>query len=262
MSQLLEGEFRIIQDGWIKIDRSDWAIGLTNVRNSRMLIGLNQLLFRHAGKFVLVDTGLGDKWGDEEVGLLDFQKPRGLKAGLAESGVRPEDVDIVVYSHLHYDHSGGGTHRSGVDLFAPSFPNAVYYVQRAEMHAAAQPEAIATGDFRPEDVYPLEANSQLQIVDGDAEILPGVSLHQAPGHTVGHQVLVARLGNETLFYPGDLISTRVHANLLVTMSYDEDRDRILFERAKWLKNAQAGGWQIVLCHAIRDPLYRLPVLTQ
>ena len=258
MSRLNDGEFRIIRDGWIKIDRADWGVGLRNVRNSRMLIGLNQLLFRHNGKIVLIDTGLGGKWEDGEVGLIDFEKPRGLFKGLAESGVQPEDVDIVVFSHLHYDHSGGGTYRTGPDSVAPSFPNAVYYVQHAELRAASRPEALETGDFRAEDFEPLEANHLLHAVEGELEILPGVTLHPAPGHTAGHQVVVARLGGKTLFFAGDLISTRVHANLLVTMSYDEDRDQILFERAKWLKKAQSGGWQIVLCHAIRDGLLKLP----
>jgi glyoxylase-like metal-dependent hydrolase (beta-lactamase superfamily II) len=246
------GEFRVISDGWMKIDRTDFTVGLSNVRDARLFIGLNQLLVRTAGKNVLVDAGLGNKWRPEDVGLIGFQRPRGLLTALEDAGVSQEDIDAVIYTHLHYDHSGGGTCRKEDNSIAPTFTNAVYYVQRNEVEFAFEQIKKGSDDYRIEDLQPLQSSGQLVELEGQHEILPGVHLYPAPGHTPGHQVVVFELPSGKVFFPGDLISTRAHANLKVTMTYDSDRDVLLAERNKWLKVARNGGWQTVLCHAVRD----------
>jgi len=254
VSPLKDGEYRILRDGWLKIVRADFSVGLSLVRDARMLIGLNQLLFKSGGRIVLVDTGLGSKWSRDEIGLLDYEQPRRMSEDLLANGVRPEDIDVVILSHLHYDHSGGGTHRTVDRVVAPSFTNALYYLHEDEIEAVRNPAPGCVGDYRLEDVEPLIKSGQLRLVTGTSEILPGVTLHHAPGHSPGHQVVEAQLDGETVFYAGDLISTKAHANLKVTMSYDLDRDLILEQRAKWLKRVSEGGWKLFLCHAIRNPV--------
>jgi len=253
-SPLREGEFRIIRDGWIKIERSDYTVGLRNIRRSRMLIGLNQLLFRLHGKNILIDAGLGTKWSREELGLLDFELPRGMLHELQTAGLEASSIDIIVYSHLHYDHSGGGTRKTGAGKVAPTFPNALYYAQSKEIEAARESFRNQGGDYREEDISALESSGQLHLIDGDAAILPGLNLFLTRGHSPGHQVAVVELSGRTLFYAGDLISTSAHANLRVTMTYDLDRNAILAQRRKWLERIREGGWTVFYCHGASNIL--------
>lgn len=254
MAGLRDGEFCVLADGWIKIERKDYEVGLSKARAGRLLLGLNQLLLRVAGKLILVDTGLGLKWSPREVGLLGYQRPRRLLTELSLIGVKPRDVDIVVFSHLHYDHSGGATCREAGGAIAPSFTNAVYCVQLQELQIASDPPLGSVDDYRREDFQPLQQAGLLRPVEGEFEVAPGVTLHPAPGHTGGHQVVVARLGSQVVFYSGDLFSTLSHANLQVTMVYDDDRETLLEQRRRWLDAARAGAWKVVFCHAARHPV--------
>ncbi len=248
-----DGEYHILADGWMKIDKSDYAVGLANAPKGRMLLGLNQLLLFKAGKHILIDTGLGDKWNRDELELLDYQYPRGLNAELAKHNVDPGEIDIVIFTHLHYDHSGGGTVRADNSV-APAFPNAVYYVNGKELQAALHPAPDRLLDYRREDFVPLMERGVLIETSGDFEIVPGVTVHHAPGHSPGHQVVKIGLENETLLFAGDLISTFSHANLNVTMIYDDDRETIFHHRKLWIVAAIEGHWKVILCHAIRNPI--------
>lgn len=219
-----------------------------------MLLGLNQLLLYKNGKHILIDTGLGEKWRRDETGLLDYQLPRRLPTELSRHNVNRDEIDIVILTHLHYDHSGGATVRAG-DLFSPAFPNAEYFVQREELTEALNPPTGREEDYRNQDFQPLLKAGVLRAVEGVFEVTPGVTLHLAPGHSRGHQIVKIDLEGETLLYAGDLISTRTHANLQYTMIYDQNREQVLVQRAVWLKRSIENGWKVVLCHAYRDPIW-------
>ncbi|MDP8238251.1 MAG: MBL fold metallo-hydrolase [Candidatus Hatepunaea meridiana] len=219
-----------------------------------MLIGLNQLFLRISGKNVLIDTGLGDKFDFTERGLLDYQHPRRLFTELAELNIDPDDIDIVVLTHLHFDHSGGGTRLEDGLKLAPSFTNALYYIQRREVDFARSSDPSVKNDYNPDDFEPLFESGQIVMIDGDAQVVPGLSLSLCPGHSPGHQVVIAEGKLATIFFPGDLCSVREHANLQLTTSYDLDVLTLLKERKKWLSRASAGKWQTVFSHAIRNPV--------
>lgn len=246
-----EGEFAVVADGWLKIVADDFRVGLPVGQKSRLLIGLNQVVLRLAGKVVLIDTGLGDWRRPEDVGLLDFERPRKLISGLAANGVTASSIDLVIFSHLHYDHSGGGVRWAG-DRFVPTFPNADYLVQNNEFRFALEPDDARRDDYCKSDVETLVNNGRLRMLKGPSEILPGLEVHPTGGHSPGHQIVVAHLPGGTLFCPGDLISTRQHANLQVTMIYDQDREQVLSERRRWIEKAKAGRWQVIFCHAHRN----------
>jgi len=245
-------KYHIIRDGWIKVPAADFQIGAFQSPIERLLIGLNQVLLEINGKKVLIDTGLGSKWQPHEISLLDFEQPRCLISHVREHGISERDINIVVLTHLHYDHCGGNTMFNNSGELNPVFPNARYIVQKSELEFALNPEKGSETDYISSDFLPILDNGQLETVDGEAEILPGLKVFHAPGHCPGHQVVLAEDGGKTLFFPGDLFSTREHANLRITTNFDMDRELILDHRAKWLKRVITNKWQCVFCHGIKD----------
>jgi len=248
-------EYHVINDGWIKIPAEDFPLHKGyGVRDDRVLLAVNQLFLRISGKNVLIDTGLGDKRDYTELGLLDYQRPRQLLTKLIDFGLKPGDIDIVILSHLHYDHSGGGTHHSEDGKLAPTFTNALYYVQRLEIEYAKSLNSADCDGYDPDDYEPLIDTDQLVMLDGDDEILAGLSVGLAPGHSPGHQVVIAEMGQDTLFFSGDLFSVKEHANLDVVTKHDLNTEILLNEKRKWLSKAVDGKWRCVFCHSIRNPV--------
>lgn len=248
-------EYHVINDGWIKIPAEDFPLqkGGT-IKTDRILLAVNQLFLRISGKNVLIDAGLGDKRDFTKLGLLDYQQPRRLLNELAKIGIQPDDINIVVLTHLHYDHSGGGTTIKRDGMLAPTFTNALYYVQRREVEYASSLEPPDCNGYVVEDYKPLIDSEQLVMLDGEDEIINGLSVGLAPGHSPGHQVVRAEMKQDTFFFAGDLFSVIEHANLEVVTKHDLDAEVLLDERRKWLTKAVDGRWRIVFCHDVRNPL--------
>ncbi len=129
----------------------------------------------HPGGAVLVDTGVG---GPDKM-LSDWRVVnRSAADALAEHGMSPSDIDLVINTHLHFDHCGQNA----------VFPHAACYVQRAELDRAKReaPELCDWFGFM---------NAKFELLDGDAEVLPGLSVITTPGHTAGHQCVVVQAGD-------------------------------------------------------------------
>jgi len=178
---------------------------------------LNCLLIRSRGQTILVDTGLGDRLTPQESRRWRLERPGGgLLAELQRLGVAPEDVDIVVNTHLHADHCSGNT-RVQVGNLAPVFPRATYLVQRLEWADAVNPDARTRGTYFGENYMPLLETGQLELLHGEIELTDQVRLVVTPGHTRGHQSVVLESGAWHGLFLGDMASYAVH-----------------FERAGWV----------------------------
>lgn len=244
-----------MRDGWIKILASDYNKGSFKKTRGRLLIGVNQLLVKIDNKIILVDTGVGEKYNNDNQILLGLETPRKLMDNLKFIGVTPKDIDIVILTHLHFDHAGGATIQNYDGSLVPTFTKALYFVQEQELRNARLSITQGKSDYISDDFEPLIAENQLVRVVGESNILPNVKLIPTPGHTIGHQsVLFTDNDNNGLYFAGDLISTRWHCNYQIATSYDESVDDLMFHRRKWLPTAIKNQWQWVFCHAVRDEI--------
>ena len=243
-------EYHIIRDGWIKIPADSFPLDSGEINGNRLLIGLNQLFVRMSGKNILIDVGLGDKCDFAELGLLDYQQPRELLHELSRIGVMPNDIDIVLLTHLHYDHAGGGTLLEDGKL-ASTFTNALYYIQKQELEYARSLDFPDRCGYYPDDYEPLAASGRLVMLEGDSEVIPGLSVGLTPGHSPGHQVVIIKNRNKTVFFPGDLFSVVEHANADVVTEHDLDARVLIRERRKWIALAHENRWECIFCHAVR-----------
>ena len=186
------------------VPRVMWErLGIALNERHQMGLALNSLLLRSQGKTILIETGVGDK---ERVRAQASPLAEGtLLDELRVAGVAPDDVDVVINTHLHADHCGWNTIRDDAGKLVPTFPRARYFIERGEYEAATHPNERTRGTYFAENFEPLMASGQLDFVDGEREIMPGVSFLPTPGHTADHASIVLSSRGETGIYLGDLV---------------------------------------------------------
>lgn len=202
----------VLNDGYWRSDggamfgvvpRTLWSRRLPPDERNRVPMALRSLLVRTPGATILVDTGLGDKMGEKEREIFAVERPVGLIGELDRLGVKPEDVDIVLNTHLHVDHAGGNTLRQG-DRLVPTFPRAEYWAQRQEWEDATHPNERTRITYLPENLEPVAESGQLHLFDGEREIISGVSWLLAPGHTRAHTCVQFEAGDRSALYTVDV----------------------------------------------------------
>lgn len=254
----------VLRDGGFSVDggalfgvvpRLLWQQSDPPDEGNRVALGLNVLLVETAGRRVLVDTGIGDRWSGREARRYGISRETTLLRSLAERGLRPEDVDLVVHTHLHFDHAGGST-RVVEGTLRPAFPRARYVVQKGEWEDATRPHERSRASYRPDDFVPIAEAGQLDLVDGEAEVAPGVRVVPTGGHTRHHQIVVVDSG-EGLLVPTDLLPTTSHLPLPYVMGYDLYPVDTLEAKRRLLAAAAERGSRILFYHDRRRPLGRV-----
>jgi len=172
----------------------------------RMPIGLNSLLVRSGGKLVLIETGVGDKEGHRRQASPAAEG--NLIAALAALDIRPDEIDVVINTHLHADHCGWNTREDG-DRTVPTFPRARYLIQRGEWEAATHPNERTRATYLSENLLPLEQAGVLELVDGELAVTPEITIIPTEGHTADHASVVLSSGGETALYIGDMVQHHV-----------------------------------------------------
>jgi len=173
---------------------------------------MNCVLIRDVDHVVLVETGAGSKLTEKQRGIYGIERPPQLLDELAKRGVKPDDVTLVVNTHLHFDHSGGNTRRDG-DALVATFPRASYVFQRLEWVDALNSNERTRASYFPDDFAPLEAAGKLELIDEAVEILPGIRLDRVQGHTRGTQTVRVADGKRTAFFSSDFMPDRHHLPL-------------------------------------------------
>jgi glyoxylase-like metal-dependent hydrolase (beta-lactamase superfamily II) len=193
---------------------------------------------------VLIETGVGNKLSDKMIRI--YGQPAELLAKLSAVGIAPEDVDIVINSHLHFDHCGWNTIRQG-DKIAATFPKAKYYVQEGEWKHAHENQRDGVS-YITENYDPLVESGQMTLLRGDAELLPGISVRVYPGHTRDMQAILVQSGGQTACYISDLIATSAHLDLNWVLSYDLYPVESIESRKRYYAEALPGGWLTMFTH--------------
>ena len=163
---------------------------------NRIKLALRSLLIVTASERILVDTGVGRKYGPKFSDMFNVDDSDNLLDSLKRAGFNPDDVTLVVQTHLHFDHCGWATRLNDRGRPVPTFPKARYIVQAWEWQDAVTPNRRTKGSYRSDDFLPLQEAGQLELVDGDTELVPGVRLVRTGGHTRGHQIVIVETKSE------------------------------------------------------------------
>jgi len=213
--------------------------------------GLNSLLIRTGKQTILVETGMGNKLSDRMIKF--YGQPAQLLANLAAGGVAPEDIDIVINTHLHFDHCGWNTIRDKDGEIVPTFPRAKYYAPEGEWQYARKPSERDSISYISDNYDPLVASGQMTLLKGGEEIVPGISVQTFPGHTACMQAVIVQSGGQGACYISDLIPTTAHIDLTWGMSFDLYPLQTIASKKHYYAKSIPEKWLTVFTHDPKTP---------
>ena len=222
-----------------------WAKKVNVDDKNRILTGLNSLLVRTGDRNILIETGIGNKLSERMIRF--YGQPAELLDNMSAGGVSPDDIDIVINTHLHFDHCGWNTIRTN-DRIVPTFPKAKYYVQEGEwQHACRQFERDRIS-YITDNYDPLINTGQMELLRGDREIVPGISVRVFRGHTAHMQAVIIAGGGRKACYISDLIPTRAHIDLTWGMSFDLFPIDTIESKKKYYAESIPEKWLTIFTH--------------
>jgi len=239
------------------VPRVVWSRHVQPDSQHRIPQDANCLLVDTGRHKVLIDTGYGSKLSAKEKDIYSAEEGSPLIDSLARVGITPQEIDTVIFSHLHFDHAGGGTELAGDGNLRPTFPNAQYVVQRREWMLATADLPELRGSYPPDNLRPLRDADCLRLIDGDVEIVPGVHSIVTGGHTPGHQSVLVENGGHAAVYLGELCPTQVHLPIRWGMAYDFDVMQLRRKKAELLGMIADRDWWAFFDHDYQTTHARL-----
>jgi glyoxylase-like metal-dependent hydrolase (beta-lactamase superfamily II) len=253
-------ELTIITDGRFYLDggamfgavpKPLWEKKLPADAQNRLHLGMNSLAIRTGDHTILIETGAGNKLPDKTRRIFDTEER--LLSNLEAAGFAPDDFDIVINTHLHFDHCGWNTVRRADGTLLPTFPRARYYCQRGELAHAHQQHERDRVSYLTENYDPLVASGRAVLLSGDAQIAPGIRVQLFPGHTEHHQAVLVESQNQKAAYVGDLIPTSAHLHPTWVMGYDLSPIDCIDNRQRYYRDAIPERWLTVFTHDPATP---------
>ena len=256
MDRLTLGDFELIvvSDGTYRLDggaffgvvpKIMWEKKVKADAQNYVPVGLNSVVVRTGRETILVETGIGNKLPERLIKI--FGQPAQLLDNLAAAGISPEDIDIVINTHLHFDHCGWNTVQRG-DKVVSTFPKAKYYAPEGEwQHGRRQLERDAIS-YISDNYDPLIKSGQMELLSGDREIVPGISVKVFPGHTEHMQAVIIKSGGQTACYISDLIPTSAHIDLTWGMAFDLFPLETIESKNRYYAQAIPEKWLTMFTH--------------
>ncbi len=243
---------------WGVVPKAMWEPMTPASKDNTILLALRPFLAERGDVKLVIEVGLGDRWEDKWRSIYHIEREATLESTLRACGVEPHEVTHVVASHCHFDHIGAMVcERDG--RLVPLFPNARHHAPKIEIEVAKHPDHVRRASYRPEDVLPVEEAGLLQAYEGEAEILPGVKVYEASGHSDGVSVITLNedSAGDTAIFWADVVPTGHHIQPAYIMAYDIDVARSFESRSEWLERAAAAGWLGLFYHDATRPFGRI-----
>jgi glyoxylase-like metal-dependent hydrolase (beta-lactamase superfamily II) len=263
-STLGEFELAILTDGTYLLDggamfgvvpKPLWEKRTPANERNQILLGTNTVVVRTGKHTVVIETGIGNKLSEKQRSI--FENRQLLMQSFRAAGIKTEDVDIVINTHLHFDHCGWNTTRTEDGRIVPTFPNARYFVHRGEVeHGHLQLERDAVS-YISDNYDPLIANGQMTLIEppsGQMEIVPGVSVEVFPGHTAQMMAVMLDSAGRRACYVSDLIPTAAHLDVTWVMGYDLYPLTCIEQRKRFLSRAIPEQWLVLFTHDHDHPM--------
>jgi glyoxylase-like metal-dependent hydrolase (beta-lactamase superfamily II) len=249
-------ELRVIHENrfWIDggamfgvVPRVLWEMMVQPDGRNRIALQTNLLLVKTPQKNILVETGLGDAIPEKWKVNYGVEGCSQMLGQLHQLDLHPLDIDVVILTHLHFDHAGGCIHLENDD-FVPIFPTAHHVVQVKEWEDAQAPDQRSRASYMKDMLLPLDRRGLLQLVDGSAEIVPGIQVVNTGGHTRGHQVVLITSGSKRALYAGDLIPTSAHLKVPYVAGVDLFPLETMRQKEKMIQRAIEENWLVLFGH--------------
>jgi glyoxylase-like metal-dependent hydrolase (beta-lactamase superfamily II) len=258
---MILGDFELIPllDGYFRLDggamfgvvpKPLWEKRAPADERNRIRMAMRPLLVR-GERLMIIDAGAGDKMDPKLVEIYGFDRRENLDVTLAAAGIAAADIEIVLASHLHFDHAGGFTARDATGALRPRFPNARYVVGEGEWEDARQPHERNRASYFAENYVPLAEAGVLDLIPADQQIAPGIRVRRTGGHTRFHQIVYIGSGTQTAVFAADLIPTTAHINVPWIMAYDLYPMETLEFKRSFVREAIDGEYLVFFEH---DPL--------
>jgi len=260
------GKYRMfsVNEGFLRLDggamfgvvpKTLWGRKNASDDKNRIEIALNILVLQSEEKTIIIDTGCGNKWNDKQRDIYQITSvENGLKGALLEAGIKSEDVTDVIYTHLHFDHAGGGTELKDDGSVGLTFENATYHVQKKQWEWALNPSEKDKASYFKDNLQPLVDSGKLNIIDGPIELFEGVTMAITDSHTIGHQAVIISDDENTVYHCGDIMPLAAHVKVPYVMAYDLIPLGTIKAKKDILENAAQKGWMVFFSHDLVNPM--------
>ena len=240
------------------VPRNLWSKVAPPDDQNRIRMNMNCLFIEAGNERILIDTGIGDKWSKKHQAMYGIERQRSFDESLrAIARVSAEQITIVINTHLHFDHAGGNTKLDESGKVVAAFPNARYFVSRAEYEHAEAPTERDRASYFADNWRPLKESGQLELKEAEYEVVPGLRLGTHAGHNRSMQCARLEQDGQTLFGFADLVPTRAHVPFAWVMGYDLYPVETVEAKKKLLPQAARENWTCLFYHDPDQALWKV-----